>query len=193
MGYGIGIGPLRNRKPNQTPAYIDNRWKPASNRDNNHPAFNQHPAPQLPPHIPRIRRPHAEGRPTMHHQNKRIVVVFGDASIKATMKGHMSASTKAIKKRLVEKSRMFGVFTQADIARGVDPALLGQRRFVVLDIDEFKTSVNINKPLLPPESPAVEAKHVQDIYAVVVENGTLSSSTLTLNTNRTLYCMESRH
>ena len=89
---------------------------------------------------------------------------------------------------------MFGCFTQRDIDNGVHPDLLGERRLVVLDIDEFRTSKNINSPELDVDHEVVLAKQVRGIHAVVVENGMFCVCVfVVLTINRTLYCMESRH
>ena len=107
----------------------------------------------------------------MSRQSKRIVIVFGDGSFNMSSKGTLSCNTRNIRKKLLEKSKMFGCFTQRDIDNGVHPDLLGERRLVVLDIDEFKTSKNINSPELDVDHEVVLAKQVRGIHAVVVENG----------------------
>ena len=104
----------------------------------------------------------------------------------------LPCKTRDIRKKLLEKSKMFGCFTQRDIDNGVHEDLLGERRLVVLDIDEFRTSKNINSPELDVDHEVVLAKQVRGIHAVVVENGmclcSINSSIL-----RTIYCMEPRH
>ena len=55
---------------------------------------------------------------------------------------------------------MLGCFTPRDVIRGVDPSLLGHRRMVVIDIDEFKTSYNYKKPSLDTDAEAIEAENV---------------------------------
>ena len=72
--------------------------------------------------------------------------MFGDVSFNMSSKGTLPCNTRDIRKKLLEKSKIFGCFTQRDVDNGVDPTLLGQRRLVVLDIYEFNTSKNINSP-----------------------------------------------
>jgi hypothetical protein len=79
------------------------------------------------------------------------------------MPGKLSANFRDIRKKLKQKSKMLGVFPPSHPIR----ELRGNRRLVVLDIDEYKTSRNYSDPTLPPNSPDHPVKHVNDIYAVV--------------------------
>ena len=66
---------------------------------------------------------------------------------------------------------------------------------VVIDIDEFKTSYNYNKPSLDTDAEAVKAENVRDIYAVVVENGNFSLYFMLIDLLyfRTIYSVKPRH
>ena len=102
-------------------------------------------------------------------QQKRIIIIFGDGSFSASMPGKLSSNFRDIRKKLLEKSEMLGCFPETFHI----PELRGKKRLVVLDIDEFKTSINWSDPSLPPNSPVHPIKHVKDIYAVVAYKGTL--------------------
>ena len=154
------------------------RWTPASNRDEDHPAysfpaghsttsFNRTRPPPLPPDPKgKGKKPewvYHSDRPSVQHQVKRIVVVFGDGSFSASSPGKLAANFRLIRQKLKEKAHVLGCFPPDFPV----VALRGKRRLVVLDIGENKTSVNYSDPTLPFHHDGHTVEHVRGIYAVV--------------------------
>ena len=105
----------------------------------------------------------------MQYQTKRIVVPFGDGSFSSATPGKLPANSRDIRKALKLKSKELGCFPDDFPIQ----ELRGKRRLVVLDIHEFKTSVNLADATLTYESEGSQAMHVRGIYSVVVSpNGT---------------------
>ena len=69
--------------------------------------------------------------------NQRTIIAFGDAKMAWNMPGTLSMSHRKLKHYMALASKRLGRFTAAD---GVDPSLIGQLKFEVIEIPEYMTS-----------------------------------------------------
>ena len=157
-----GQPPTRTRAEIRGNGYVDRRWTPSSNRDENHPAFSFPPGHST-TFAATSKSSGKKIKPNMEYQTKRIVVVFGDGSFSPSSPGKLPANFRLIRQKLKEKAKLLGCFPNDFEVE----ELCGKERMVVLDIGEFNTSVNWADPSLPLDDAGIKAKHVRGIYAVV--------------------------
>ena len=69
--------------------------------------------------------------------NQRTIIAFGDAKMAWNMPGTLSMSHRKLKHYMALASKRLGRFTAAD---RVDPSLIGQLKFEVIEIPEYMTS-----------------------------------------------------
>ena len=97
-------------------------------------------------------------------QTKRIIVLYGDGSFSSYTPGKLPASTRHIRDALKLKAKELGCFPDDFPIK----ELQGKDRVVVLDIHEYKTSLNLADASLPHDSEGILAMHVRGLYSVVV-------------------------